>query len=202
MNFRNDNSRYQTPQNSHRYYDNSLSNNNNTHIDKINNNNLSHDNPKKKNISYDDILNSMNVRVENGVLKFAVDKNTLPQQNIQEENFIELNGYDNTNNNLNGEKKVKQVKFSAPVEPEVKNSWIYNKYFKKYKDESFEEERKVPQTKEEYTEMVVRNYLNKLNAVKMVNQVKSKKLLFSNNNTQIQQPIQINNNKLNKLFKF
>lgn len=196
MNFRNDNNRYQITSNHSRYYDNNMSNNN------INNTHLSSTTIPKKNISYDDILNSMNVRVENGVLKFAVDKDNLSQSNIEEQNFIKADEFKIHNNTLKEEKKVKQVSFSTPIEPEIKNSWIYNKYFKNYKQDTLEEERKIPQTKEEYKEMVVRDYLNKLKAVKMANQIKSKQLLFSNNNTKIQEPIQINNNKLNKLFKF
>lgn len=193
MNFRS-NTIYQNSKSNSKYYDaNNLNNNTQEVI-------------QKKNITYDDILNSMNVRVENGVLKFAIDKNNLQQSNKKDENIINTKEYQNQqqiySQNVNDTRNIKEVKITQPVEPEIKNSWIYNKYFKDYKDQNIEPERKIPKTKQEYKEMVVRNYLDKLNAIKNANQSKGKNLLFSNNNTKIQEPIQINNNKLNKLFKF
>jgi hypothetical protein len=71
-----------------------------------------------------------------------------------------------------------------PLEPQVKNSHIYNKYFKDYKDPNVEyiEEVKVPQTIEEYNRMLLEDRIKRIQERNRVAQIKSTKLLFESNN--------------------
>lgn len=191
--------------------------------------------PKQKpKLTYDDMLNSMNVSVVNGVLRFGVNTDKL--KNIQDNNsnnndyneatYNETN-YNEVNYNMEyktvnpneakkrvsintesfnySEKQKKQQKdnqksFNEPVDPGVKNSWIYNKYFKNYKEEQQNSNEERPLTKKEFDEKIINDFLERKRAQKIAGQIKSTKLLFSNNN-QIIYSSQ-NNNNLNKLFKF
>ena len=148
-------------------------------------------NPK---ITYDSILNSMNMYVDNGILRFAVDKQKL-------EGHLPINSGSIQQN----EEKVKRVelKNSAPVEPALKNSWIYNKYFKDYKGVQGVEQEQIPLTPEELREKKIRDYIEYVNARKRAAQVKSTKMLFSNNSVQqIDINTSQNNARLNRLFRF
>ena len=98
---------------------------------------------KKKKINYDDILNSLNLVVnKNGVLQYMT-----------------------TNGNQEPEQKQHQQPIKGkPLEPQVKNSQIYNKYFKDYKDPNAEyvQEVKVPQTIEEYNRMLLEDRIKRI----------------------------------------
>jgi hypothetical protein len=74
-----------------------------------------------------------------------------------------------------------------PLEPQVKNSHIYNKYFKDYKDPNVEyiEEVKVPQTVQEYNRMILEDRIKRIQERNRIAQIKSTKLMFESNNTQV-----------------
>jgi hypothetical protein len=149
-------------------------------------------------ITYDTILNSMNMYVENGILRLGVDKQKL-------EGLVPNNSMQNNMNNPNQKQEVKRVelKNNAPVEPSVKNSWIYNKYFKDYKGVQENKEDEIPLTKEQIREKKIKQYIEYVNARKRAAQVKSTKMLFSNNSVQqIDINTSQNNAKLNRLFRF
>jgi hypothetical protein len=121
--------------------------------------------PKKKKVSYDDILNSLNLVVnKNGVLQYM---------------SVNPSG-DNTEQQYNQQ----QVTKGKPLEPQVKNSFIFNKYFKDYKDPNAEvvQEVKVPQTIEEYNKMVLEERIKRIQERNRIAQIKSTKMLFENNN--------------------
>jgi len=138
--------------------------------------------PKKKKINYDDILNSLNLVVnKNGVLQYmSVNQNgentqqQQPQYNQQQYNQLQYNQQPQT----------KTIAKGKPLEPQVKNSFIYNKYFKDYKDPNAEivEEVKVPQTIEEYNRMVLEERIKRIQERNRIAQIKSTKMLFENNN--------------------
>ena len=135
-------------------------------------------NSKKPKVSYDDILSSLNMVVNNGVLQFAKPTQQKPQQKPQQKS-----------------QQKKQVTINAPQQ----NNYITNKYFKDYKDESqCVEEPAKPMTKEEYKQMLIKNYIDRQNAIRRISQIKSKKLLFNTQNISIAP----NNNPrdMNKLF--
>ena len=119
--------------------------------------------PKKKKINYNDILNSLNLVVnKSGVLQYITSTNN---EQHQEEQPIK----------------------GKPLEPQVKNSQIYNKYFKDYKDPNAEyvQEVKVPQTVEEYNRMLLEDRIKRIQERNRIAQIKSTKLIFESNNTQI-----------------
>jgi hypothetical protein len=81
----------------------------------------------------------------------------------------------------------------------VKHSYIYNKYFKSYKDTNVVvEEPRKPMTREAYQKMVIEDVIKKRLAQKRVAQIKSKQMAFTNNN----HPIYASQNNLNHLFRF
>ena len=119
--------------------------------------------PKKKKINYNDILNSLNLVVnKSGVLQYMTTTDGQEQQEQQQQQPIK----------------------GKPLEPQVKNSHIYNKYFKDYKDPNVEyiEEVKVPQTIEEYNRMLLEDRIKRIQERNRVAQIKSTKLLFESNN--------------------
>ena len=125
---------------------------------------------KKKKINYDDILNSLNLVVnKNGVLQYMTTTG-----NQESENQEQPQNQQQQRQNIKGK----------PLEPQVKNSHIYNKYFKDYKDPNAEyvQEVKVPQTIEEYNRMVLEENIKRIQERNRIAQIKSTKLLFESNN--------------------
>ena len=135
---------------------------------------------KKKKINYNDILNSLNLVVnKSGVLQYITSTNNEQRQEEQ------------------------QIK-GKPLEPQVKNSQIYNKYFKDYKDPNAEyvQEVKVPQTVEEYNRMLLEDRIKRIQERNRIAQIKSTKLIFESNNTQINSGnIRVSKNNL-RMMKF
>jgi hypothetical protein len=125
--------------------------------------------PKKKKINYNDILNSLNLVVnKSGVLQYITTTDNQDQQEQQQ--------YYNP--------QQQQPSKGKPLDPQVKNSHIFNKYFKDYKDPNAEyvEEVKVPQTIEEYNQMLLEDRIKRIQERNRVSQIKSTKLLFESNN--------------------
>jgi hypothetical protein len=172
-----------------------------TELDNVDNNNNNNNNnnnywepqpkkvniqePKKKRVSYDDILNSLNLVVnKNGTLQYMTV---------------------NSNEDTTQQQKQQQKQ----LDPEVKNSYIFNKYFKDYKDPNAEnvKEVRVPQTIEEYKQIVLEERIKRIQERNRIAQIKSTKLLFvqSNssigNNNIISNPIRPSKNNL-RMMKF
>ena len=154
---------------------------------------------KQKRISYDDILSSMNTVVIDGKLEF-ISKESL--QNIVE------------NQQKQDQQNKKKVSFNQQEQypsqniqqPQIsKNSYIYNKLFKDYKEPSLiqNEEPFRPLTKNELIKQLIINKVNAINERNRIAQIKSTKLLFNNNNNR---NIIINSNPnpngMNRLFNF
>jgi hypothetical protein len=152
--------------------------------------------PKKKQISYDDILSSMNTVVIDGKLEF-IKKDVL--QNIVDKQQQPLQKKV-TFNNLPGQ--------NTPRPQLDKSSYIYNKYFKDYKDQSPNqiEAPTRPLTKNEIIKQLVINKVNAFNERNRIAEIKSTKLLFNNNNnTNIvinSRYIPPNPNGMNHLFRY
>ena len=133
--------------------------------------NVKEKDPKKKKINYNDILNSLNLVVnKSGVLQY-ISTTDSAQQNQQEQYY----------------NPQQQQPKGKPLDPQVKNSHIYNKYFKDYKDPNAEyiEEVKVPQTVEEYNRMLLEDRIRRIQERNRIAKIKSTKLMFESNNTQI-----------------
>ena len=133
--------------------------------------NVKENESKKKKINYNDILNSLNLVVnKSGVLQY------ISTTDNQEPYYDEKQQYNQ-----------QQQPKGKPLDPQVKNSHIYNKYFKDYKDPNVEyiEEVKVPQTVEEYNRMLLEDRIRRIQERNRIAKIKSTKLMFESNNTQI-----------------
>jgi len=160
------------------------------------------DNPKKKQISYDDILSSMNTVVIDGKLEF-IKKDVLqnivankqqPQQRQPQKPQHQ-------------QPQQKKVTFNQPPPQLDKSSYIYNKYFKDYKDPSQvqNEPPRRPLTKNELIKQLVINKVNAINERNRIAEIKSTKLLFNNNNNRnivINSRYIPNPSGFNHLFRF
>ena len=158
-------------------------------------------NSKKKQISYDDILSSMNTVVIDGKLEFI--------RNDKLQNIVEK------------QPQQKKVTFSGlPSQTQTqtqtqnnyqsqinKSSYIYNKFFKDYKEPSqlqYEEPQR-PLTKKELIKQLIINKANAINERNRIAEIKSTKLLFNNNNNRniiINSRNIPNANGMNHLFNF
>jgi len=143
-------------------------------------------------VSYDDILNSLGFGVSNG----ALYKNTT---NLQQP-------YYNSQNTQNIQNMQKN---NESLDPRIKNSAIYNKYFKNYKDPNEIQEPEIPLTPQQQRIKMVKDYIEYQQARKRISQIKSKKMFYSTQNISISnQPNQQNQQNqqnpvnLNKLFIF
>jgi hypothetical protein len=141
-------------------------------------------NQKKPKVSYDDILSSLNMVVNNGVLQFAK-----PIQQPEKQQATQT------------QPQKKSVTIREPVKHQAQNNYITNKYFKDYKDESqgVSEDPVVPLTKEEYRQMLIQDYINRQQAQRRISQIKSRRLLFDTQHINIA-PTQMPRD-MNKLFK-
>ena len=79
-------------------------------------------------------------------------------------------------------KTIKVKKTQEPLDPSVKHSYIYNKYFKDYQDANAPApEVKVPKTMEEYKQMVLEERIKREQQIKRISEIKSKKMMFTGN---------------------
>jgi len=124
---------------------------------------------KRKKVSFDDILSNMNLVVnQNGVLQYM--------EPIQHNNNEDYN-----NTQLNQQPYLQQK--TEPLDPNVKHSYIFNKYFKDYKDANTSNipVPRVPQSLEEYRQMVIHDKIKALQQRNRLAQIKSTKMLYTNN---------------------
>ena len=159
------------------YYDSILPKNDISEIQvkKINTNekNIHKTNVKKPKISYQDILSSMGTVVINGKLEFERKNNN---------NNLQQNSEFTTENSNKQHKKVVVNNLPQQIN---KNSYIYNKHFKNYKEPQitqYIEEPIVPMTKKEFARQLIINRINDINERNRIAEIKSTKLMFNNNN--------------------
>jgi hypothetical protein len=146
---------------------------------------------KKKKVSFNDILTNMNLVVgKNGVLQQMQQPVTyeqqqyLPQQQQQylpqQQQYLPQQQQYLPQQQQYNVKKVEQNE--APIDPSVKHSFIYNKYFKDYVDSyKPEPEVLVPKSMEEYRQMVYELRLKQEEERKRIAEIKSTKLMFTVN---------------------
>jgi hypothetical protein len=136
---------------------------------------------KKKKVSFDDILSNMNLVVnQKGVLQFM--------QPMQNEEYYPEPQYEQpyqeyVAQQLSQRPQQQQTnQQQAPIDPSLKNSFLYNKYFKDYKDaNTYEPQIRVPKTMEEYRQMLLEDKIKEIEQKKKISQIKSTKLLFTTN---------------------
>ena len=143
---------------------------------------------KKKKVSFNDILTNMNLVVgKNGVLQQmqhqvvepSYEEQYLPQPQ-QQYNIKKQDQYLPQQQEQYNIKKIEQNQ--APIDPTVKHSFIYNKYFKDYVDVyKPEPEVLVPKSMEEYRQMVYEQKVREAEERKRIAEIKSTKLMFTTN---------------------
>jgi hypothetical protein len=131
---------------------------------------------KKKKVSFDDILSNMNLVVnQSGTLQFMV-----PQQQNEEIYPQEQQQY-HPQYQQQYQQPI-QVQKSEPLDPSVKHSYIYNKYFKDYQDSLPQAPQvRVPKTIEEYHQMLLEDKIKQIQQQKRISEIKSTKLMFTSN---------------------
>ena len=142
--------------------------------------------PKKKKVTFNDILSNMNLIVNNqGVLQQMIPNQEFIDDHSYQQNY-QQNNTRIVNNQTQSAKLVQQIKSapikSEPIQPIVKHSYIYNKYFKDYVDPNAESNKvniRVPKTKEEYYEMLLDDRKKALEHKLRIEQIKSKKMMFT-----------------------
>ena len=148
---------------------------------------------KKKGISYDDILSSMNTVLIDGKLEFIRNDSGYSKNNEQ---FVS-----------NEQQQPKKVSFNQqirnpPIDPNMKNSYIYNKYFKDYRETNEENSSQIPLTREQMKIKLLIDAINFHNERNRISQIKSTKLIFNSSNNIIRTKPISNPNGMNHLFKF
>ena len=138
--------------------------------------------PTKPKISYDDILTSLNMKVNNGKLEFILNTNHSNHSNHS--NHLNHSNHSNQSKNVTIPQNIKQ-----------QNNYIYNKYFSDYKEVKDEIPRR-PLTRREY----IQKLKDEQRERHRIYQIKPNKLFFPPVNAH-SEPYYKNNNVLaNKLF--
>ena len=140
---------------------------------------------EKQNMSYDDILKSMNVTLVNGKLVLSKGTANTTEQYVKQPEVAQ----------------TKKVQFSQePIPQEVKNSAIYNKYFKTYNSVQPTVEVRRPKSIEEYRKMLLEDKIKRIQAKRRIAMIKPKTLFFSRDSNPVIHMRQPTN--LNKVFNF
>jgi hypothetical protein len=177
--------------------------------------------PKIKKVSFDDILTNMNLVVSkdgtlrsmipktNNVFNFNSDNNQqqqYPQQQYSQQQYSQQQypqqqysqqQYQQPQNQYRQQPQNQYIQ-QEPLDPSVKHSFIYNKYFKDYKDATAPPEVKVPKTMEEYKQMLLEDRIERIKQQKRISEIKSTKLFFTTN-TGVNGPIISSRNNLKSM---
>lgn len=139
----------------------------------------------KKAFTYDDILSSMNLVVSSdGVLQYMNTK-TLDSE-VSESKFPPKNSVHNN------------------IGPELKHSYIYNKYYKNYKNPASQEQDVIhrPMTKKEYKQFLINEIIQRKRNKQRIAQLKPKKMAFTTTPNMVSyKATYAPSNNLNHLFK-
>ena len=150
----------------------------------------------RKKVTFDDILSNMNLVVnQNGVLQSMTPLHQYDQTQYEQTQYKQEN-YQN---------QVPVQKKYEPIDHSVKHSYIFNKYFKDYKDanDNFKPQPKVPKTIEEYKQMVMEEKIRQFQERIRISKIKSTKMLFTGNpnisHNRIQPAIRATKNNLRSM---
>ena len=142
-------------------------------------------------MSYDDILSSLNLVVSSdGILRRMSSKNLNAYVDpYKEENHsnesLKIPQFKSARFNSNSENTagVKNIAINAThrLDPSLKNSAIYNKYFKNYKDSTEEYIPPKPVTLEELRQQLIQEKINSIYQQKRASQIKSRQLNLTSN---------------------
>jgi hypothetical protein len=141
---------------------------------------------KRKKVSFNDILSNMNLVVnKQGVLQFmSINPQEITQENEYQQNYqYNPTDFSRPSQSQNAQsipqQQINRPK-QEPLDPSVKHSYIYNKYFKDYADPNAQKPGpRVPKTIEEYNQMLLEDKTKAFEHKKRMEQIKSTKLLFT-----------------------
>jgi hypothetical protein len=144
---------------------------------------------KKKKVSFNDILSNMNLVVnQQGVLQFM---QPVQNQEYYPEQYQQPQQYQQPYQEYVAQQIAQrqpqapyqqQAPQQAQIDPALKNSFLYNKYFKDYKDvATYEPEIRVPKTMDEYRQMLLEDKIKELQQKKRIAEIKTTKLMFTTN---------------------
>jgi hypothetical protein len=148
---------------------------------------------ESKKVSYDDILSSLNLVVStDGILRRMSSKNSNTyvdpykhEKQLNEPSKPSPSQFKPARFNSNSENTidVKNIAINAThkLDPGLKNSAIYNKYFKNYKDSTEEYIPPKPVTLEELRQQLIQEKMNNIYQKKRVSQIKSRQLNLTSN---------------------
>jgi hypothetical protein len=141
---------------------------------------------KKKKVTFNDILSNMNIVVnKQGILQYmGVNEGANEQPQQYEQRYQNnINEFSQKNQYQSQQYKVEynsKQQISEPIDPSVKHSYIFNKYFKDYAEPNIEKPGpRVPKTIEEYHQMLLDDKIKAIEHKKRIEQIKSKKLMFT-----------------------
>jgi hypothetical protein len=141
---------------------------------------------KRKKVTFNDILSNMNLVVnKQGILQFMAPNNPIiPEKNTYQPQYNQYNPNDfSLQSQYQSKNLVPQQnnnRNSEPIEPSVKHSYIYNKYFKDYADPNYQNPGpRVPKTIEEYHQMLLEDKIKAIEHKKRIAQIKSTKMLYT-----------------------
>ena len=173
---------------------------------------------KKKQVTYDDILSSLNMTVVDGKLQI-VRNNVLEKgkANVVESNINAKVNASNVNSKINSKaninynqihQKFQQQQQQQPQRQQTQSNNVsriqslQTPYERQQQQYQLEQEVPEPLTREQYKKMVMIQYLNNEAQKRRINEMKSKKMMFStisNNNINISSQ-RGNSADLNRLF--
>lgn len=134
---------------------------------------------KKPQVSYDDILSKMGMFVADGQLHLLDNQPVKVQEQIKKQ--------------INNSHSQSIKDYGEPINANVQNSYIYNKYFSNEKTD--ENQVRVPKTLLEYRNMLIQDIIQK----QKLKQIKSTKLIMPTSNINF---APYSSGNMNKLFKF
>ena len=120
---------------------------------------------------------------QSGVLQFMQPNQVIEQQYEQQQYQQPQQYYDQQQyQQPQYQQQQIHVQKQEPLDPSVKHSFIYNKYFKDYQDaQPSAPQVRVPKTMEEYHQMLLEDKIKQIQQQKRIAEIKSTKLLFVSN---------------------
>ena len=171
---------------------------------------------KKKQVTYDDILSSLNMTVVDGKLQIVrnsmLEKGKANIVSVNEKvNASNINSKEISKANINyNQIHQKFQQHSQPQRQQIHSTNVsrvqslQTPYDRQQQQYQLEQEVPEPLTREQYKKMVMIQYLNNEAQKRRINEMKSKKMMFStitNNNINISSQ-RGNSADLNRLFRF
>jgi len=151
---------------------------------------------QKSKISYDDILKNMGMVFVDGKVHLIPNINTIPTQ-TETNGKQTLTSVKQKQSTVNKDTYVYQEQPQNQYQdknPQIQNSYIYNKYFNDEKNET--PSVRVPKNVYEYRDMLIHDILQK----QRMKQIKSTKMIMPNSNINFSAPSPYKN--FNRLFDF